>query len=170
MSFILWFIHKGRNSLGSILYLSFISDSFLSIHLRETLCISCSDVLSIGRVLLHREDLVDERQNSFCENIGKEYKRGRCVLRSHEKRCFYEFASSETKSKSHLFLYSPGVKFSSLWQTHNSTSFCTVPISSSMAYCKLTTAPIFVQSQFQVQWLKANSQQHLFFCTVPVSS
>ena len=76
--------------------------------------------------------------------------------------CFYEFASSETKSKNHLFLYSPSIKFNSLWQTHNSTSFCTVPVSSSMAHCKLTTAPISVQSQFQVQWLKANSQQHLF--------
>ena len=42
------------------------------------------------------------------------------------------------------------------------TSSCTVPVSSSVAYGKLTTAPLSVQSQFQVQWLIANSQQHLF--------
>ena len=73
-------------------------------------------------------------------------------------------------SQQHLFLYSPSVKLNGswqnseterglerLWQIHNSTSFCTVPVSSSMAYGKLTTAPHSVQSQCQVIWLMANS-------------
>ena len=37
-------------------------------------------------------------------------------------------------SQQHLFLYSPSVKLYCLWQTHNNTFFCTVPVSSSMAY------------------------------------
>ena len=92
-------------------------------------------------------------------------------------------------SQQHLFLYSPSFKFNGSRQTHSSTFFCTVPVSSSIAYGKLITAPLSAQSQFQVQWLIANSQQHLFlyspsfkfsgsrqthsstfFCTVPVSS
>ena len=66
-----------------------------------------------------------------------------------------------------LFLYSPSIKLNGLWPTHNSSSFCTVPVSSSMAYGK---KHFFLHSpnvKLNGLWPTHNTTS---FCTVPVSN